>query len=92
MSKKENSYCEKDISTNLLVSLKHMKAEFNTFTQEAGSEELYKEIDKAYKAISQLQRKVFEMMSAQGWYVMSGDTPANISKAYTKFYHMESEL
>lgn len=92
MSKKENGYSEKDISTNLLVSLKHMKAEFNTFTQEAGSEELYHSVNEAYKAISQLQRTVFEMMSAQGWYVMTPDTPANISKTYTKFYHMESEL
>ena len=38
------NYSDKDISTNLLISLKHMKAEFNTFTQEASNDALYKEI------------------------------------------------
>ena len=37
------NYSDKDISTNLLISLKHMKAEFNTFTQEASNDALYKE-------------------------------------------------
>ena len=45
MSKSKNEYSEKDIATNLLVTLKHMKYEYNTFTQEASNEELFKEID-----------------------------------------------
>ena len=35
MADKSKSYGDKDIATNLLVTLKHMKAELNTFTQEA---------------------------------------------------------
>lgn len=31
-------------------------------------------------------------MCNQNWYVMKPDTPANVSKAYTKFANMESEL
>lgn len=92
MSTSNSSYCEKDIATNLLVTLKHMKAEYNTFTQEASNEELYNEIKELYDCISTQQRNVYEMMSAQGWYKMSADSDKNISKAYTKFSNSESEL
>lgn len=92
MATKSKNYSEKDISTNLLVTLKHMKQEFNTFTQEASNETLYTDIFTLYESISQLQRDVFEMMSAQGWYKMTADTNKNISKAYTKFSKSESEL
>lgn len=92
MSAKSKSYGDKDISTNLLVTLKHMKAEYNTFSQEASNEELYSEIDTIYECISTLQRDVYEMMSAQGWYKMTPDSAKNISKAYTKFSNSESEL
>lgn len=92
MSAKSKSYADKDIATNLLITLKHMKQEYNTFSQEASNEPLYKEIDKIYECISQQQRDVFEMMSAQGWYKMTSDSAKNISKAYTKFSNSESEL
>lgn len=91
MSSKK-SYSEKDIATNLLVTLKHMKSEYNTFTQEASNENLYKEVNAVYECISQQQRTVFEMMCAQGWYKMSADTAKNISKAYTKYSSSEIEL
>lgn len=86
------NYKEKEISTNLLISLKHLKAEFNTFTQEAGSDALYDSIMDLYTSVSTMQRDVFNMMCNQNWYIMKTDTPANISKAYTKFANMESEL
>ena len=85
MSKSKNEYSEKDIATNLLVTLKHMK-------QEASNEELFKEIDTLYDCISKQQRNVFDMMCAQGWYKMTADSEKNISKAYTKFSNSESEL
>lgn len=92
MSKSNRQYSEKDIATNLLVTLKHMKSEYNTFSQEASNEELYKEIDALYDCISTQQRNVYDMMSAQGWYKMTADSEKNISKAYTKFSNSESEL
>lgn len=92
MSKSSSCYSEKDIATNLLVTLKHMKEEYNTFTQEASNEELYSEIKELYDCISTQQRTVYEMMSAQGWYKMTADSDKNISKAYTKFSNSESEL
>ena len=41
MADKSKSYGDKDIATNLLITLKHMKAELNTFTQEASNDELF---------------------------------------------------
>lgn len=87
-----STYADKEIATNLLVTLKHMKSELNIFTQEASNEELFQEIDQAYQQLSALQREVFQMMCAQGWYKMKSDTKDSISKAYKKFSDSESEL
>lgn len=92
MSKQNSGYSDKDIATNLLVTLKHMKAEVNTFSQEASNEELYAIVDQVYHCVSDLQREVFEMMCGQSWYKMTADTKASISKAYTKFSNSKSEL
>lgn len=88
----KKGYSDKDIATNLLVTLKHMKAELNLFTQEASNPELYSEINQVYVCVSDLQREVFEMMCGQGWYVMEADSAKNISKAYTKFSNSKTEL
>lgn len=92
MAASKQNYSEKDIATNLLVTLKHMKSEYNTFTQEASNTELYKDIDKLYQSISQLQRDVFNMMCAQGWYKMTAETSKSISKTYTKASNAEDSL
>lgn len=92
MAANSKKYSDKDIATNLLVTLKHMKAEYNTFTQEASNESLYSEINTIYQCISQQQRDVYEMMKGQGWYKMTADSTKNINKAYTKFSKSESEL
>lgn len=92
MAQSKQTYAEKEISTNLLVSLKHMKSEFNLFTQEASNTPLYDEISTLYTTVSTLQRDVFNMMSAQGWYQMTPDTPTSISKAYTKFSNCRKSL
>lgn len=88
----KNQYADKEIATNLLVTLKHMKSELNIFTQEASNEELYQEINQVYIQISDLQREVFQMMCNQSWYKMKSDTKDSISKAYKKFNKSESEL
>lgn len=92
MSGSTNNYSDKEIATNLLVTLKHMKSEYNTFSQEVSNEELFKEVDTLYQDLSAQQRKVYEMMKEQGWYKMTSDSEKNISKAYTKFSKMEDEL
>lgn len=88
----KSKYADKEIATNLLVTLKHMKAELNLFTQEASNEELFQEINQVYTQISGVQREVFQMMCAQGWYKMKSDTKDSIAKAYKKFSDSESDL
>lgn len=89
MAKKYN---DQDMSTNLLISLKHLKAELNTFTQEASNTDLYNKVTALYDSISTLQRDVFDMMCKQGWYAMTSESKANITKAYTKAKKAESDL
>ncbi len=85
-------YGDKEIATNLLVTLKHMKSEINIFTQEASNQELYQIVDQVYDCISTLQRDVFDMMCVQGWYELTADTKENIAKAYRKLSKSKAEL
>lgn len=87
-----SNYNDQVISTNLLTSLKHLKTLCCSFSQEAGSDELYKKCEKLYRAISQLQRDVYDMMEEQGWYIMKSDSISSIKKAYEKFKQKKDEL
>lgn len=86
------SYSEKDIMTELLISLKHMKSEYNIFTQEASGDEVYQKIDELYQEISCMQRDVYNLMSQKGWYKMQSEKATAIAKAYTKNANSEAEL
>lgn len=85
MADKSKSYGDKDIATNLLVTLKHMKAELNTFTQEASNDELFTKIDEVYTCVSTLQRDVFNMMTAQGWYKMTAESAKTFPRLIRSF-------
>lgn len=78
-------YKDKDITTNLLISLKHMKLLYNTFTQETSNKKLFKDINELYEEISDMQQQLFELMKQKKWYVMQAEEKTKISKAYTKF-------
>ncbi|MEF9921221.1 MAG: spore coat protein [Erysipelotrichaceae bacterium] len=86
------SYSEKDIMSELLTSLKHLKSEYNLLTQEASNPDLYEEVTKLYNEISCMQRTVFNLMSDKGWYKMKPDTATKINQAYNKLCKCESEL
>lgn len=81
---KSELYGDKEIATDLLIDLKHMKALYNTFTQECSNESLYKEIDSVYTEVSEMQRCLFELMKSKKWYVMEKEEKTKVSKAYTK--------
>ncbi len=80
-----STYKDKDITTNLLISLKHMKLLYNMFTQESSNPILFKEITSIYEEISEMQQCLFELMKKKNWYVMQAEEKTKISKAYTKF-------
>jgi hypothetical protein len=87
-----STYNDQMISANLLASLKHLKSLCSTFSQEAGSDELFNKCEQLYRDISKLQRNVFDMMEEQGWYAMKSDSITSIKKAYEKFKEKKSEL
>ena len=91
MQKNKDIYDDQQICENLLVTLKHMKAEYNTFTQEASNPKLYQEIYDLYDDVSSLQRDVFTIMEEQGWVKLAADTKKNIEKAYKKLNQMKEE-
>lgn len=86
------NYNDQIISANLLSSLKHLKSLCCTFSQEAGSDDLFVKCEDLYRAISQLQRNVYDMMEEQGWYVMKSDSITSIKKAYDKFKQTKKSL
>ena len=88
----KSTYGDQEISTNLLVTMKHLKSEFNIFTQVESNTELYDTITQVYESISTLQRDVFDMMGVQGWYELCADTKENIAKAYRKLAKSQKDL
>lgn len=86
------NYNDQIISANLLSSLKHLKSLCCTFSQEAGSDDLFSKCEDLYRTISQLQRDVYDMMEEQGWYVMKSDSITSIKKAYDKFKQTKKSL
>ena len=86
------NYNDQIISANLLSSLKHLKSLCCTFSQEAGSDDLFGKCEDLYRTISQLQRDVYDMTEEQGWYVMKSDSITSIKKAYDKFKQTKKSL
>ena len=79
---KSQTYDDQEIINNLLISLKHMKALLNTFTQEAGTPELYSEISTMYDTVSTMQREVYDFMVEENWMQVESQTQSKIDKSY----------
>ena len=80
---------EQDILQNLLISLKHLKSFFNTFSQEASNEDVLEKVDNAYTEISTLQRNCYDLMLSLGYMKMSNQTQSAIEKEYQKYKDKE---
>lgn len=89
---KSSNYTEKDITTNLLCSLKHLKALYSYFAQEASCTPLFDVISELYDEITQLQRNTYDIMIEENWYSVQAQTTDKIKKAYTKYEKAKSEL
>ncbi|NBK97003.1 MAG: spore coat protein [Erysipelotrichia bacterium] len=76
---------EQDILLNLLISLKHLKAFFNTFSQEASNDTVLEKANNAYDEISTLQRDCYSLMVDLGYMKISNQTQAAIEKEYKKY-------
>ena len=76
---------EQDYVLNTLISLKHLKSFFSTFSQEASGKEIQKISDSAYNEIMQTQRNVYTLMVDKGWMKVQYQTQSAIEKEYKKY-------
>lgn len=83
---------DQDVINSMLISLKHLKALFNTFSQEAGTCELYEKVDMIYQSISELQRETYDFMIEQNWMQVEAQAEAKIDKAAKKLQKQVSSM
>ena len=83
---------DQDIINCMLISLKHLKALFNTFSQEAGQKKLYEKVDSIYETISELQRETYDFMIEQNWMQVEAQAEAKIEKAAKKLQKQVSSM
>lgn len=61
---------DQDYMTILLTHLKELEKNMTVALTEASNEKLYKEYKKMFDAISDAQRKAYELMFYLGWYTL----------------------
>lgn len=83
---------DQDIINCMLISLKHLKSLFNTFSQEAGTSELYECVHSIYEAISELQRETYDFMVEQNFMQVETQSEAKIEKAVKKLQKQVSSM
>lgn len=83
---------DQDVINSMLISLKHLKALFNTFSQEAGTCELYEKVDSIYQTISELQRETYDFMVEQNWMQVEAQESTKIDKAAKKLQKQVSSM
>lgn len=89
---KKPTYSDEHIVNNLLISLKHLKALYNTFAQECGTSELYKEVNKIYQEVSTMQRQTYDLLINENWMQIEAQAATKIEKAATKCSKKLGEL
>ncbi len=80
---------EQEVLVNTLLSLKHMKAFFNTFMEEASNDNVVHVVEDAYQEISALQRRCYDIMVELGYMQIHYQTKEAIKKEYQKYKNKE---
>ena len=71
---------DKDYITCLILTLKCMEKNYAIALTEASNESLYQKFYQTFEKISQLQRKVYEIMFQKGWYSLEKAENTKISQ------------
>ncbi|MEG0314352.1 MAG: spore coat protein [Erysipelotrichaceae bacterium] len=80
MNPKDEDYC-----INLLISLKHLKSLYNTFSQESSSDSIYKIVNSNYTIISKLQRELYNLMCECNFYTLTYEQSKKIKQVTDKY-------
>jgi len=70
---------DKDYLTNLLTLLKDIEKNMTVALTEASNEYLYKEYKNIFDKFSNLQRKCYELMFQNGWYMLEKAPQAKVN-------------
>ena len=73
---------DRDYLNSILSTLKEMEKNYSIAMSEASNEFLYQEYKRDFDMYILLQRKVFELMFKNGWYVLECVDANKISKKY----------
>lgn len=73
---------DRDYLNSILSTLKEMEKNYSIAMSEASNEFLYQEYKRDFDMYILLQRKVFELMFKNGWYVLECADANKISKKY----------
>ena len=80
---------DKDYLTNLLTLLKDIEKNMTVALTEASNEHLYKEYKYIFDKFSSLQRKCYELMFQNGWYMLEKVPQAKVN---TLVKNLETQL
>jgi spore coat protein CotF len=79
---------DKDCATCLLTCLKDLEKNYTIAMTEASNEKLFKKHSETFKLVAELQRKTYELMFKNGWYILE---QAENSKIDQQFCTLNSE-
>ena len=88
----EQVFNDQNKADDALNSIKKLLELYNTFSIEAGSDQLHKEICNLKEETSNIQRSLFNTLYAKGWYPVTPEDQSKITQAYTKYSNMASQL
>lgn len=73
---------DKDYCTCLLSTLKEMSKNYSLAMTEASNEWLYQIYRDVFLDLSDMQRKVYNLMFQNGWYALEGVTKTKLDEKY----------
>ena len=84
-NKKQGSFSDQDILTDMLSSEKFVSANYNTFTNECATPNVLKDFTNILNDEHKMQNEIFTAMQARGWYQTEAAEATKINQAKQKF-------
>ena len=88
----ENVFDDYDKINDVLLCLKSLLSDYTTFIIECSHQSLAGQLIEIQKETYQIQREVFDVMYAKGWYPLEVETAQKIQKIVQEFTNKESQL
>lgn len=88
----KQKFNDQEIVNCMLISLKHLKAMYNYFSEEAGTPELFQEANRLYEEVTTLQREIYDYMIEENWMQIEAQTASKIEKAYKPLKKKAAEI